>query len=63
MMQAHMMGWCAGTMNSVSSLSVLTVAEQFKIDEVKLAFSRNLYVSGALAVAGGGALAAIQLIF
>jgi len=63
MMQAHMMGWCAGTMNSVSSLSVLTVAEQFKIDEVKLAFSRNLYVSGGLAVAGGGALAAIQLIF
>ena len=63
MMQAHMIGWCAGTMNSFSSLSVLTVAEQFKIDEMKLAYSRNLYVSGGLAVAGGGALAAIQLIF
>ena len=63
MMQAHMIGWCAGTMNSFSSLSVLTVAEQFKIEEMKLAYSRNIYVSGGLAVAGGGILAAIQLIF
>ena len=63
MMQAHMIGWCAGTMNSFSSLSVLTVAEQFKIDEMKLAYSRNLYVSGGLAVAGGSVLAAIQLMF
>ena len=63
MMQAHMMGWCAGTMNSFSSLSVLTVAEQFKIEEMKLAYSRNLIVSGCLAVAGGGYLAAIQLLF
>ena len=63
MMQAHMIGWCAGTMNSFSSLSVLTVAEQFKIEEMKLAYSRNIYVSGGLAIAGGGTLAAIQLLF
>ena len=31
LMQAHLIGWCAGTAISFTSLSVLTSAENFKI--------------------------------
>ena len=62
MMQAHMMGWCAGTMTSISSLSVLTVAEQFRLSETRLAYSRNMVASGGLAIIGGGLMAALSFV-
>ena len=40
-MQAHLIGWCAGTAISFTSLSVLTSAENFKISISKLVFGPN----------------------
>ena len=53
-MQAHMIGWAAGTMTSFSSLSVVLVAELFKVPTATLSAGRNLFASGGLAVIGGG---------
>jgi len=58
-MQAHMIGWAAGTMTSFSSMSVVTVAEQFSLRPVRLAFGRNLVYSALLAIGGGGMWSAI----
>jgi hypothetical protein len=58
-MQAHMIGWAAGTMTSFSSMSVVTVAEQFSLRPVRLAFGRNLLYSALLAIGGGGMWSAI----
>ena len=58
-MQAHMIGWAAGTMTSFSSMSVVTVAEQFSLRPISLAFGRNLFYSAILAIGGGGFWAAI----
>ena len=52
-MQAHMIGSSAGTMSSISSMSIITVASQFRLPAVTLAFGPNLIYSGALAVCGG----------
>lgn len=61
-MQAHMIGWAAGTMTSFSSMSVITVAEQFSLRPMQLAFGRNLYYSAALAAGGGGVWALVYLL-
>ena len=53
-MQAHMIGWSTGTMSSISSMSVITVAEQFKLRPAQLAFGPNIIASGGLAIFGGG---------
>ena len=53
-MQGHMIGWSTGTMSSIVSLSVITVADQFQLRPVQLAFGRNLVASGGLAIGGGG---------
>lgn len=53
-MQGHMIGWSTGTMSSIASLSVITVADQFQLRPVQLAFGRNLIASGGLAIGGGG---------
>ena len=58
-MQAHMIGWAAGTMTSFSSLSVVLVAELFKVPTGTLSAGRNITASGGLAVLGGGAWAGI----
>ncbi|MEC8743905.1 MAG: hypothetical protein VXX49_04550 [Pseudomonadota bacterium] len=58
-MQAHMIGWAAGTMTSFSSMSVVTVAEQFSLRPMQLAFGRNLMFSAMLAIGGGGLWAGI----
>ncbi len=42
LMQAHLIGWAAGTMSSVASLSVLTCSNLFKVESRKLAFGPNL---------------------
>ena len=58
-MQGHMIGWAAGTMTSFASLSVVLVAELFKLPTATLSAGRNLFVSGGLAVLGGGLWAGV----
>ncbi len=58
-MQAHMIGWAAGTMTSFSSLSVVLVGELFRLPTSVLTAGRNLWASGGLAFAGGGLWAAV----
>lgn len=59
-MQAHMIGWAAGTMTSFSSLSVVLVAELFRVPTATLSAGRNLVASGGLAVLGGGLWAGVH---
>lgn len=58
-MQAHMIGWAAGTMTSFSSLSVVLVGELFRLPTAALSAGRNLWASGGLAFVGGGLWAAV----
>jgi hypothetical protein len=51
--QAHMLGWCTGTMTSYASLSVVTVSQQFRLRAGQLSFGVNFLASGALAIGGG----------
>ena len=53
LMQAHLIGWCAGTMPSVVSLSVITCAKLFNVSSLKLSFGQNLWVSFVYALVGG----------
>ena len=48
LMQAHLIGWCAGTAISFTSLSVLTSAENFKISISKLVFGPNFFATFGL---------------
>ncbi|MDG1030529.1 MAG: hypothetical protein P8P76_06835, partial [Alphaproteobacteria bacterium] len=61
-MQGHMIGWSTGTMSSIASLSVITVADQFGLRPAQLAFGRNLMASGGLAIGGGGLWALVYII-
>ena len=61
-MQAHMIGWAAGTMTSFSSLSVVLVGELFRLPTSILSAGRNLWASGGLAFMGGGLWAAVWLL-
>ena len=51
--QAHMIGWGTGTMVSYSSLSVVTVGEQFNLKTSQLSFGFNFLASGGLAIGAG----------
>lgn len=61
-MQAHMIGWAAGTMTSFSSMSVITVAEHFNLRPIQLAFGKNLAYSAGLAIGGGILWAGIYIL-
>ena len=61
-MQAHMIGWAAGTMTSFSSLSVVLVGELLRLPTSVLSAGRNLWASGGLAFLGGGLWAAVWLL-
>ena len=52
LMQAHLIGWCAGSAISFTSLSVLTSAENFKISIPKLVFGPNLFATFGLVFSG-----------
>jgi hypothetical protein len=52
LMQAHLIGWCAGTSCSFTSLSVLTTAENFKLSISKLVLGPNLVAIGCLTIFG-----------
>ena len=52
LMQAHLIGWCAGTAISFTSLSVLTTADNFRLSISKLIFGPNLIATGFLTFIG-----------
>ena len=53
LMQAHLVGWAAGTMSSVASLSVLTCSNLFKVESSKLAFGPNLLTAVIFSLLAG----------
>ncbi len=52
LMQAHLIGWCAGTATSFTSLSILTTAENFRLHISKLVLGPNLFATGCLTFIG-----------
>jgi hypothetical protein len=55
LVQAHLIGWGAGTMSSVASLSVLTCGGLYRVPTRQLVFGDNM-LSGFLYSLLGGAL-------
>ena len=53
LMQAHLVGWSAGTMSSVASLSVLTCSNLFQVESRKLAFGPNLLTAVFFSLSSG----------
>ena len=53
LMQAHLLGWCTGTMSSIASLSVITCSKLFQIPSSKLCYGINGYTTISFAVVGG----------
>ena len=53
LMQAHLVGWAAGTMSSVASLSVLTCSNLFQVESHKLAFGPNLLTAFIFSLSSG----------
>ena len=53
LMQAHLVGWAAGTMSSVASLSVLTCSNLFQVESRKLAFGPNLLTAVFFSLSSG----------
>jgi len=62
LMQAHLIGWGAGTMSSVASLSVITCANLFKVPSRQLVLGPNLWTALAYALAGGIILSLVNLL-
>ena len=60
LMQAHLVGWAAGTMSSVASLSVLTCSNLFKVKSHKLAFGPNLLTAITFSLLSGVLLSFIN---
>ena len=52
-MQAHLVGWAAGTMSSVASLSILTCSNLFQVESRKLAFGPNLLTAVIFSLSSG----------
>ncbi len=57
LMQAHLLGWCTGTMSSIASLSVITCSTLFQIPSTKLCFGINALTTLIFAFLGGILLA------
>ena len=53
LMQAHLIGWGAGTMSSVSSLSVIVGANLFRVRSRDLVLGANLFTAFFYALVGG----------
>ena len=60
LMQAHLIGWGAGTMSSVASLSVLTCGGLYRVPTRQLVFGHNMLSGFFYALAGGALLAAVN---
>ncbi|MGC6484211.1 MAG: hypothetical protein ACON4P_00935 [Candidatus Puniceispirillales bacterium] len=61
LMQAHLIGWAAGTMSSIASLSVITCTTLYRVPGRDLALGANVYTAFALAFGGGLMLTGIDL--
>ena len=61
LMQAHLIGWGAGTMSSVASLSVITCANLFKVPSRQLVLGPNLWTALAYALIGGIILSVVDV--
>ena len=61
LVQAHLIGWGAGTMSSVASLSVLTSASLFRVPTTRLVFGNNMLSGFFYALIGGGLLVVANL--
>jgi len=60
LMQAHLVGWAAGTMSSVASLSVLTCSNLFQVESRKLAFGPNLLTAVFFSLSSGALLSFVN---
>ncbi len=61
LVQAHLIGWGAGTMSSIASLSVLTCAGLYRVPARRLVLGHNMASGFAYAAGGGGLLALANL--
>jgi hypothetical protein len=62
LMQSHLIGWAAGTMSSVASLSVITCTTLYDVSSRELAMGVNLYAAFGLALGGGVVLTLINMV-
>ena len=53
LMQGHLIGWAAGTMSSVASLSILTCASLYRVSSRRLAFGPNLWTATLFSLFSG----------
>ena len=60
LMQAHLIGWGAGTMSSVASLSVLTCGGLYRVPTRQLVFGHNMLSGFGYAFVGGLILAIVN---
>jgi len=60
LMQSHLIGWAAGTMSSVASLSVITCSTLYDVPSRELALGQNIYAAFGLALGGGVILTLIN---
>ena len=63
LMQAHLIGWCTGTLSSVASLTVITCSNLFNVPSLKIAFGEKLFVVILFSIFGGGILGILNIIF
>ncbi len=61
LMQAHLIGWGAGTMSSVASLSVIMGANLFRVRSRDLVLGVNLYTAFTYALVGGILLSFVNI--
>lgn len=62
LVQSHLIGWGAGTMSSVASLSVISCASLYKVPARQLALGPNLVVGFGYAVLGGALLGLVNVL-
>ena len=62
LMQAHLIGWGAGTMSSIASLSVIMCSSLYKVPSRKLVFGNNFLAALFYALVGGCILSLINFL-
>ena len=62
LMQAHLIGWCTGTLSSVASLTVITCSNLFTVPSLRIAFGENIFVVVLFSIFGGAVLGLLNLI-
>ena len=53
LMQAHLVGWSAGTMSSIASLSVLTCSNLFQVSSREISYGPNLFTAIVFSLSAG----------